>query len=95
MKPMLLIPLGERRHSRRRRPGRGAKQPTLAATAPQAAEPTLERLGPVLADPAVQRARAAGGPNDRASYSCQCGFVFEAAVSTTVSCPHCGVGQAW
>jgi Zn finger protein HypA/HybF involved in hydrogenase expression len=39
--------------------------------------------------------RAAGGPIDRASYSCECGYMFVAAVSTTVLCPHCGTGQAW
>ncbi|HUA12865.1 MAG TPA: hypothetical protein VMA83_12790 [Solirubrobacteraceae bacterium] len=32
---------------------------------------------------------------DRASYSCGCGYVFDAAVSTSVACPHCGAGQAW
>ncbi len=32
---------------------------------------------------------------DLASYSCECGYVFEAQVSTTVDCPHCGAGQAW
>jgi hypothetical protein len=46
-------------------------------------------------DPAVARVREAGGPVDHASYSCQCGCVFDAPVSTTVCCPHCGVGQAW
>jgi len=39
--------------------------------------------------------RDAGGPVDRASYSCECGCVFLAPVSTSVSCPHCHVGQAW
>jgi hypothetical protein len=48
-----------------------------------------------VADPAVLRARQAGGPLDRASYSCECGFVFTAPVSTTVACPHCGAGQPW
>jgi hypothetical protein len=95
MRPTLLHPLGERRHSRRQRRARGAKLATFAATETQAVEPTLERVGPLLADPAVKRAREAGGPIDRACYSCQCGYVFEAAVSTTVSCPHCGAGQAW
>jgi len=47
------------------------------------------------ADPAVRRVREAGGPVDRASYTCQCGYLFSAAVSTTVSCPHCGTDQAW
>lgn len=46
-------------------------------------------------DPAVARVREAGGPLDSACYRCQCGFVFTAKVSTTVSCPHCGTGQAW
>jgi hypothetical protein len=41
------------------------------------------------------RERAAGGPDDRAAYRCACGCVFEAPVSTTVGCPHCGGAQAW
>lgn len=41
------------------------------------------------------RERAAGGPEDRAAYTCSCGFAFEAPVSTTVGCPHCGGTQAW
>ena len=44
---------------------------------------------------AERRMRASGGPEDRAAYSCQCGYVFEARVSTSVACPHCGSGQAW
>jgi len=47
------------------------------------------------ADPAVRRVREAGGPTDRASYTCECGLLFSAEVSTTVTCPHCGTGQAW
>jgi hypothetical protein len=46
-------------------------------------------------DTATQRVRDAGGPVDRASYSCECGLLFQAKVSTTVMCPHCGAGQAW
>lgn len=41
------------------------------------------------------RVREAGGPEDRAHYTCSCGLVFEASVSTSVACPHCGTGQAW
>jgi hypothetical protein len=48
-----------------------------------------------VADLAVQRVRSAGGPLDEASYACACGFVFRAAVSTTVTCPHCQAEQAW
>jgi hypothetical protein len=45
--------------------------------------------------PAERRMRDAGGPDDRACYSCGCGFFFEAAVSTSVQCPHCDTLQAW
>jgi hypothetical protein len=60
----------------------------VAAARPQS--PVTAKL-----DPDVERARSAGGPIDKASYDCQCGFRFSAAVSTTVCCPHCGSGQAW
>ena len=45
--------------------------------------------------PGERRMRDAGGPADRACYSCACGFVFVAPVSTSVQCPHCDPGQAW
>jgi predicted Zn-ribbon and HTH transcriptional regulator len=41
------------------------------------------------------RERDAGGPQDRACYACACGFVFQAQVSASVDCPHCGGAQAW
>jgi hypothetical protein len=43
----------------------------------------------------LARAKRSGGPEDRALYSCACGYAFKAEVSTTVGCPHCGTGQAW
>ncbi len=46
-------------------------------------------------DRAARRVREAGGPKDHACYSCSCGLIFDAAVSTSVACPHCGVTQAW
>ena len=46
-------------------------------------------------DPEVLRARRAGGPVDEACYTCQCGCVFLAPVSTTVACPHCEAQQPW
>jgi hypothetical protein len=82
-RPSLLHPLGER-HARRRR---GAHATSVSVSAP---EPVMRAC-----DPAVQRVREAGGPLDRASYSCACGYVFDAAVSTSVGCPHCGCAQAW
>lgn len=56
------------------------------------ATPTLR---PAPMHPAERRIRAAGGPDDRACYSCGCGYIFEALVTTTVSCPHCATVQAW
>lgn len=43
----------------------------------------------------LARAKRSGGPEDRALYSCQCGYAFKAEVSTSVGCPHCGTNQAW
>jgi rubrerythrin len=45
--------------------------------------------------PAERRLRDAGGPDDRATYTCGCGYVFEAHVTASVACPHCGTLQAW
>jgi hypothetical protein len=44
---------------------------------------------------AEKRARESGGPEDRAFYTCSCGYAFDADVSTSVTCPHCGTAQAW
>lgn len=63
-------------------------------TAPTAAP----RLRLVPDDPALtaeRRMRRAGGPQDTALYGCGCGYVFDAPVSTSVSCPHCAASQAW
>ena len=43
----------------------------------------------------VERHRRAGGPEDTALYSCSCGYQFDAPVSASVQCPHCGQGIAW
>ena len=59
-------------------------------TAPRQASPP-----PAASASAVARMRDAGGPLDHAFYSCACGYVFVAQVSTTVTCPHCQAGQAW
>jgi hypothetical protein len=79
MRARLPHPIAERRHARRHR-----ARATVAISAP------APRWG---AD--IERARQAGGPVDRASYVCQCGYLFQAAVSTSVTCPHCGSAQAW
>jgi hypothetical protein len=40
-------------------------------------------------------ARRAGGPQDTALYRCECGKLFEAAVSASARCPDCGADQTW
>ncbi|HEY2282229.1 MAG TPA: hypothetical protein VGH60_01615 [Solirubrobacteraceae bacterium] len=75
-----------RRHPRRH--GRKRADRTSTAKLHLAAPPSRQ-------DATVARVRLAGGPIDNASYTCSCGFVFAASVSTTVRCPHCGADQAW
>lgn len=87
MIPLLTLMTVHLRHPRmtkRPRTGRTG-QMVVALTAPQVIPAELPQL----------RERDAGGPDDRARYHCHCGFVFEAAVSTSVGCPHCGTAQAW
>jgi hypothetical protein len=88
-------PLAER-HARRDRPKRRAehrvRRLAVLAHKPKV-KPALSGHEP--RDIAVERVRAAGGPLDQASYTCECGFIFAAPVSTTVACPHCGASQSW
>ena len=42
-----------------------------------------------------ERNQRANVNQDSALYNCACGYVFKAAVSTEVGCPHCGSAQAW
>jgi hypothetical protein len=98
------------RRRRDERPGRFAGRGDALRTAdasgataePKAindSEPTESHHGApsVTAESAAiaRRRREAGRSQDLASYTCQCGFVFEALVSTSVDCPHCGDPQAW
>lgn len=77
----------------RRRPRRNGRKHAAAAGTTElhvaTAATAFER------DSTIARVRNAGGPIDNASYTCDCGFVFAASVSTTVACPHCGAAQAW
>jgi len=98
MRTKLLHPLRERsgEHQERRGDERRAKQ---RRTEPRVIvmdmEPSPTSGLTRECDPAVEQARRAGGPLDTAVYTCGCGYLFSAAVSTTVTCPHCGTGQAW
>jgi hypothetical protein len=82
-----------RRHPWRERPAKGERRPE--------SRPRDEPDGPAergryaVPDPAVLRVRRAGGPLDEACYTCRCGYVFVAPVSTTVSCPRCDADQPW
>ncbi len=105
MRSSLLHPLTERR-PRRQQPKRQAEHrvgrlPALADKREIKAAAAKSAISPQRIsahqprDIAVERVRAAGGPLDQASYICECGYLFAAPVSTTVSCPHCGTPQAW
>lgn len=92
----------ERRARGERRPhifGRPAQeaQPAPAAPAPTAPVPAPAAAPEQPADEhlAERRHRDSVTPEDTALYGCSCGFQFQAPVSTSVSCPHCGTGQAW
>jgi predicted Zn-ribbon and HTH transcriptional regulator len=45
--------------------------------------------------PSRERNKRANVSQDAALYSCSCGYVFKAEVTTSVGCPHCGTDQAW
>jgi len=82
--------------SSRRLPGPGRRphaRPGQTSGAPVEMPP--EPVVPTDDHPHERRARESGGPLDTAHYACECGYAFDAAVSTTVTCPHCGSGQAW
>jgi hypothetical protein len=55
-----------------------------------------EHSSSAAASSAAPRERRHGGPSeDRALYTCECGYAFEALVTTSVGCPHCARTQAW
>jgi hypothetical protein len=41
------------------------------------------------------RARRTPASQDRALYSCHCGFAWTGEVTASPGCPHCGEQQAW
>jgi Zn finger protein HypA/HybF involved in hydrogenase expression len=55
----------------------------------------LPRRARHAAAPSRERNQRANISQDAALYSCECGYVFTAAVTTSVGCPHCGTDQAW
>jgi len=88
--------------TRRRRYAAGLTSVRAGIQAPQVTEQRPAPLVPPVPvaayrfdDSAPARRRKHGVPQDVAVYNCSCGYVFEASVSTSVGCPHCGDGQAW
>jgi hypothetical protein len=83
------------RNKRGEKGTRHRRQSPGALLAPRSpARATHQPQGPVD-DGSPERRHLHGQVEDSATYTCQCGYVFEALVSTTVDCPHCGDGQAW
>ncbi|HZV73791.1 MAG TPA: hypothetical protein VFF79_08765 [Conexibacter sp.] len=76
----------------RTRPLRSRTRPRIGG---RATRRTTDAAADVPQPSPEARERAAGGPQDHAAYRCSCGYVFDAPVSTTVGCPHCGGTQAW
>lgn len=71
--------------------------PAEEAVAEPSAEPPPAPTPATIPDEHVdeRRHRAAVNPEDHALYRCSCGYQFEADVSASVACPHCGTSQAW
>jgi hypothetical protein len=92
----MTVPLRAKRNHKLLSPRRERqdREPTIrvrrlsgdAAAAEAGAPATRPKRPPRLTPPA---------PQDRATYSCGCGMVFDDDVSTSVACPHCGDTQAW
>jgi hypothetical protein len=76
---------------RRRRRQQGA---TTAHERPLPEAPAVESPGPRPRGPEA-RERQAGGTQDQALFVCRCGSAFQAPVTASVRCPHCGESQAW
>jgi hypothetical protein len=77
----------------RRRREAGTDRAARRGRVPSRADSTAAKATTGTTPP--KRRREAGAPEDLAVYRCACGFVFEAQVSTSVGCPHCGGTQAW
>jgi hypothetical protein len=87
MKSMRVRPLRIADRPRAAPPGRAGESRSATPPPPVRA---------VQATPTPEhRWRDAGAPADRAQYTCGCGYVFDAKVSTSVACPHCLAEQAW
>jgi len=55
----------------------------------------VRQSAPANGDAASGDRRHGGPTQDRALYTCECGYAFHAPVTTSVGCPHCARTQAW
>lgn len=92
MRAALLKPVGERRRARRAQGERRGRHATPTPLTLARAAEARASCPPEAAHGAHAAARCS---HDRASYACHCGYLFDAQVTTTVTCPHCGAAQAW
>ena len=67
---------------------------SLRPTKPTARRAPEQRPRPGLSVSQV-RARRGSGIEDRALYSCECGFAWTGEVTASPCCAHCGTPQAW
>ena len=74
---------------------RTASEPQRVEQRPAPLVPPPPNASKRFDDGDPSRRRLHGPTQDVAVYNCHCGYVFEATVSTSVGCPHCGTGQAW
>jgi hypothetical protein len=74
---------------RRRRDEKAAQAHDHPVVEPEPEERARRPNGP------ENRELRTGGPQDQALYVCRCGSAFQAVVSASVRCPHCGDPQAW
>ena len=86
--------LRPRRRRREEAAGQAHERPASEASAPAA---PLASAGGPEARPIrpEERERRTGGPQDKALFVCRCGSAFQAQVTASVRCPHCGDPQAW
>jgi hypothetical protein len=77
----LTLPKSSRRSRRHHQP------PARRASEPRQQQPALSV--------SQVRARRGGGIEDRALYSCECGFAWTGEVTASPCCAHCGTPQAW
>ena len=70
-----------------RRPRRPSQAPARRAPEPRQQRSALpvSQVG----------ARRGSGIEDRALYSCECGFTWKGEVTASPCCAHCGTPQAW